>query len=50
MELGGGEHSDEKSGAVRLVGQREPGSRYRDALRLLFILAEGSDPSDRGAE
>lgn len=46
MELGGGEHSDGKSGAVRPVDQREPGSRYRDALRLLFILAEGSEPTN----
>jgi len=46
MELGSGDYSDGGSGAVPQIGQREPGSRYRDALRLLFILAQGSEPTE----
>lgn len=37
-------------GARGPIGQREPGSRYRDALRLLFILAQGSEPTENPTE
>jgi len=46
MELGGEDRAGGGSSAVTPNGQREPGSRYRDALRLLFILTQGSDPTE----
>ena len=46
MELGGEDRAGGGSGAVTPIGQREPGSRYRDALRLLFILTQGSEPTE----
>lgn len=46
MELGGENRAGGGDTAVTSIGQREPGSRYRDALRLLFILARGSEPTE----
>jgi hypothetical protein len=46
MVSGGGDRTGGGKGAVAPIRQREPGSRYRDALRLLFILAQGSEPTE----